>query len=601
MYITPRQRTRYFWTTIILILLLPITAFAAVMVIRYFIGASGETTPKNVIISNITSNSVSISWTTDSQSTGSVTVNSGKGDTAPFVDIRGTDQRKTHHVDIVDLEPSKDYSFTILSSDKRFGDEKGKSYKFRTSPVTSQTPVPKPVYGSVEGTDKNDVVVYIVVEGDKKVYPASSATTATGKWIVDLSALRDPASKDLVNVSSNTNIQIIAKGVDTLGGSINGTYQDLIDEEGQLKVQLQLSDIPTDSLFASLPANSQIASVASPTSKPSNDGNKDPVVTPPVDDGEDDDEVIAGDVEWTAIPGTRSNTSSAATGSESVQVTNLTDTGLNILWLSSNASEGSVKYGTNETTLSDTGIDERDSATSKGKYSVHSVRITRLQPETKYFYEIYDDLTLVKKGNITTFKTLSNPPEFKSVTGKISNFSQGNEAIVLFNLKSSSATSTIGSTLVDTSGNWVATIGDSRSLNGDSYFTYTDSDKLEITSLSLSNIKGVTLGVKQAVDSGASLASTSSTSRKIVKIPALTSYGLFSGRVSTTGSSGGETGGGADLDNGGNIPNTAISTPLLWTIVIGVVTVLASIYLYISSNRRLRFDKEKHNMISSVN
>jgi hypothetical protein len=598
MYVTPRQRTRYFWTTILLILMLPLTAFAAVMAIRYFSGASGETTPKNVILSNITSNAVSITWTTDSETAGSVTVNSGKGDSTPFVDIRGTDRRKTHHIDIVDLDPSKDYSFSILSNDTKYGDEKGKNFKFRTSPVTSETPVPKPIYGSVEGTDKNDVVVYITLEGDDKTYPASSATTATGKWIVDLSALRDPATKDLVKVDSNTKINILAKGADTLGGSVSGTYGELIDSEGQLNTQIQLSDIPTDSLLAEIPSKSQIASVSSTVTTPK-PTEPDP---DPVDPEPNEPEVPVGDVIWTALPGTTSSQSSSSeTGGSTVKVTNLTDTGFNVIWLSSSPVVGTVKYGTDQSNLTDTGYDERDSAVSQGNFTTHSVRINRLTAQTKYYFAVYEGTTLLKSDSLTTYATLSTPPDFKSVTGNVENLS-GGEALLTMQITRTGASSTLGSTLVDNNGGWVATLGDFRTADGSAYYDVKDTDSVKIAPLSLTNIKSVSTTVKKAVESSVALTASSGGSRKIVKVKALSNYGVYAGSIivksqtSNTNEENGIGGGGGNV-----IPNTGIYDTLIYTIVVGAISIFIAIFTYIQRNRRYSEKESKNNMISSVN
>lgn len=599
MYVTPRQRTRYFWTTIVLILMLPLTAFAAVMAIRYFTGASGETTPKNVILTNITSNAVSITWTTDSETAGSVTVNSGKGDSTPFVDIRGTDRRKTHHVDIVDLDPSKDYSFSILSNDTKYGDEKGKSFKFRTSPVTSETPVPKPVYGSVEGTDKNDVVVYITLEGDNNTYPASSATTATGKWIVDLSALRDPSTKDLVKIDSNTKINILAKGADTLGGSISGTYGELIDSEGQLNTQLQLSDIPTDSLLSEIPSKSQIASITTVTNNPKpTTPDPDPVDPEPTDP---DDEEPVGDVVWVALPGTVSSQSSnAVTGGSTVKVTNLTDTGFNVVWLSSNPVVGTVKYGTDQGNLSEVGYDERDSAVSQGNFSTHSVRINRLTAQTKYYFAVYEGSTLLKSDSVTTYSTLSTPPDFKSVTGNVENLS-GNEALLTMQITRDGANSTLGSTLVDNNGGWVATLGDFRTSDGSAYFDVKDSDKVKITPLSLASIKSISTTVKSAVDAPLSLTASSGGSRKIVKVKALSNYGIYSGAIIVKSNDNTDSSNEDGIGGGGTTPNTGIYDTLIYTLVFGAISISVAIFMYIQRNKRYSENQSKNNMISSVN
>lgn len=612
MYITPKQRRKSFWTTLILLFGLPLTVIAGIMAYQYYSGASGDQTPQNVVITNLTSNSVSVTWTTDTVSSGSITTNAGKGDSTPFIDIRGTDRRKTHHVDVVDLDPAKDYTFVILSNEQRYTDEKGKAFKFRTSPVTVETPVPMPVYGSIEGTDKEDAIVYITVDGQSKVYPASSATTSTGKWIVDLSALRDPASRELVKVDKNTLITITVKGTDTLGGTISGTYGDLVDAEGQLKTVVQLNDVPTDTLFAQIPTTAQISSISKATNKPT--------PTPPVDDGNTDNGGtdngnndgggnIVSDVTWGILKGTQvsASSSSAVIGEDSVKITNITDTGFNVVWLTTNATEGQIKYGTVATDLSETGLDERDSAVSKGKFTSHSVKLARLLPKTKYYFEIYNDLSVIKDNgspfSVTTFDTLSTPPEFKTVTGKVSNITDLADAVVVVKLtdtdsKGTSGVSSLSSTLPDANGNWVVTIGDIRNATGTEYYSYSETDKLVTDVVALTSVKTVTSTTKAAIDTGVTATASSQTNRSIVKIQPLSNYNVYSGAVPTIKKETG--GGGSDIPVIEYTPKTAISSPLLITIILGLISIFVGSGIYIKSQRKYIEKQTKEKMISSV-
>lgn len=610
MYITPKQRRRNFWVTLILILGLPLTAFAAVMAIRYFTGASGETFPKNVVITNLTSNAVSITWTTDSPTAGSVTVNGGKGDSSPFIDIRGTDRRKTHHVDIVDLDPSKDYSFIILSNDQRYTDEKGKGFKFRTAPVTSDIPIPTPIYGEVEGRDKDDVVVFVTLDGDEKVYPASSATTATGKWIVDLSALRDPASKNLVKVDKNTNITITVKGVDTLGGMISGTFGELVDTEGQLQTVIQLNDIPTETLFAKIPSSAQISAIKQQIQTPIPTQSPDKEPETPDNNQENGGGVIAQDVKWKSLAGTTGTSAeiNVPTGEDSVQITNITDTGFSVVWLSKTASQGSVKYGTTITDLSEIALDERDSTINIGKYTTHSVKLSRLQPNTQYYFEIFNDSSVIRDNgqpfSITTFPTLSTPPEFKTVTGKVSNVADPADSIVIVKIsdadnEGTKGTSTLSSTLTDSSGNWVVTIGDVRKSDGSEYYSFSENDKITASVLGLTNVKPRTLTIKTSLESPIALEGEASTTRKIVKIAALANYNVYTKTVPAEVKP--ETGGGGDISQDLEYtPKTAVSKPLLVTLVLGVILIISGTLVYSKSNRKYKEHRIKEKMISSV-
>lgn len=606
MYVTPRQKRRYFWTSLILIIGLPVTTLAAIWAVRYFSLAGGSETPNDVIISNLSSNSISISWGTEADASGSITVNGGKGDSAPFIDIRGTDRRKTHHVDIVDLEPAKDYTFIILSNDTRYADENGKPFKFRTAPITSQTPIPTPVYGAVEGSNKEDALVYVVVEGLSTVFPASSATTTSGKWIVDLSALRDPATRELVKLEKDTSITLIAKGAGVLGGTVSGTYGELIDDEGQMKTSIQLSDVPTDSLLSVLPQGALITGVVQ--SGTNNPPVEEPTDEEPVDEEpEVPDDVIATDVEWESIEGTETGSiSNPVVGESSVQVTNITDSGFTVVWISSTPTEGSVKYGTSQSSLTETAIDERDSAVSTLKYTAHSVKLSRLQPETKYFFEIHSDSSVIRDNgtafNQTTFKTLASPPEFKTITGKLTGVSNPSDAVVVVSIEQgdgngSSGESTLTSTIPDGSGNWVATLGDIRTSSGNEYYSYSDSDKVSASVSSLSIFNPKTTTVSNSLDNGITLATDPESERKIVKVPALSNYFVYSGAVGGTGSGGTPN----TVDQKSDYtPKTAVTYPLLLTIVFGFISMIVGISVFLRSQRKYKVVHEKNGMMSSV-
>jgi uncharacterized protein YdeI (BOF family) len=531
MYITPRQKKKYFIVTIILLIGLPLTVFAGITAIRYFSSASGNETPRNVVLANLTSNSMTVSWNTDAQTAGSITVNSGKGDSKPFLDTRGTDKRKTHFVEIVDLDPSKAYSFTILSNSKRYTDENGNKFKFSTSPITSDTPIPKPVYGSLTGDGIGDAVVYITLDGNSLVYPAASATTSSGKWIVDLSSLRDPTSNKSVTVGADTKLDIIVKGPDTLGGTISGVYSDLVEEGGQLATSIILSDTPVETLFAQIPKKAQISGVTEViTKKPTTDTTAPTTPTTPTTPINTNTNIITDGSKWVNLVGTETSSNvTKSAGKNSVQVTNLTDTGFSISWLSSTKVESYIKYGTSKTSLADTVYDIRDSVTSKAKYYSHNFEVTRLQPQTKYYYEVYSGSLLLTSGDITTFKTLSNPPEYKSISGKITGYSDPSDAVVFVSfISTSKGISTVSSSLTDSNGNWVVTVGDIRNSTGTEYFVYTDTDKAQIDAVLFANTDVISKTAKNIEQANIEIkAKSSASSRTIVKVDSLKNYGVY--------------------------------------------------------------------------
>ena len=142
-----------------------------------------------------------------------------------------------------------------------------------------------------------------------------------------------------------------------------------------------------------------------------------------------------------------SGVTSWPSGKDTVKTTNLTDTGFTVVWVSAEKEEGSVSYGTSATALSSTASDERDSVTNKGKYYVHSVSLTRLQPETDYYFEVVSGDNTYDGFETTTFATLNTPPSYVSITGSVSNLPDTNEGVLIAYIRDADSTGTSGNSL----------------------------------------------------------------------------------------------------------------------------------------------------------
>ncbi|MBP8979302.1 fibronectin type III domain-containing protein [Candidatus Dojkabacteria bacterium] len=176
-------------------------------------------------------------------------------------------------------------------------------------------------------------------------------------------------------------------------------------------------------------------------------------------------------------------------GEASVIVTNLTDTGFTVLWISKEREQGYVKYGISQSNLSNTENDERDDMFSRNRYFVHSVKLSRLRPETEYFFNVVSGEEEYDNGgkhfSVTTFKTLNTPPGFEFSKGQLLNLPEHKEAVILANIKDtdsagSGGISNIMSSLVDENGYWSLSLSSMRTENGESYFEFTEKDLLQL-------------------------------------------------------------------------------------------------------------------------
>lgn len=497
----PTKRRKDLIIIAILLIGLPIVVFASYQVYQFFIRASVEAKPQNVVLSNLTTSSVTVSWTTEVSATGSVIPVSNGQEMSPVIDKRGTGKTKTHYVELTNLEPSKQYEFLIVSNSERYEGENERTFTFKTAPITAQAPTPNPIHGTVSGASGEDIVVYAMLK-DKSAYPVSAIMPRGGNWIMDLSALRTVSDTSLVSVSPSTNFVLVAVSGVQEGAVLEGTFSELFDSNGKLKDVNSLIVAENTSLYSPFPEESFLgSSPEQPAPQPP--VPEKPVPEKPVEEVEivvpeggsgtleedfERDYQLVQDVVWTNILSSTSAVSSP-TGEDSVRIVNLTDTGFSVIWVSEEKEEGSIKYGTSSSSLNSEAVDERDSISSKGEYYVHMASTSRLLPETKYFFEILSgDKTYDNNGNkysVTTSPTLSSPPPFDSASGDIDGIPDHGEAVIVAYVEDRDSTGTEGkssemATIVDDNARWILSIADIRNSDGTSYFEYTSGDVLKL-------------------------------------------------------------------------------------------------------------------------
>ena len=90
MYLTPYQKKQLL-TVIILVIGIPLTIFGVYKAAQWIITASEDTQPKNIILSNLTTNSITITWTTSDRVRGSVVPVLNGSEQGTVIDKRGND------------------------------------------------------------------------------------------------------------------------------------------------------------------------------------------------------------------------------------------------------------------------------------------------------------------------------------------------------------------------------------------------------------------------------------------------------------------------------------------------------------------------------
>lgn len=188
--------------------------------------ATVEETPQNLKVTNITDNSLVISWTTQKATSGYVQYGeAGKGPDLVVSDDR--DQEKgsignyfTHLVTMVGLKGSTKYEFRLGSGKAKY-DNQGKPYEISTGVVLRNPPAADVAYGqatTAAGEPAEGGIVYISLPG---TVPQATLVKSSGSWVIPLATARTTdltsfAAYDLQNSQEEIKVEGGPLGVATI-------------------------------------------------------------------------------------------------------------------------------------------------------------------------------------------------------------------------------------------------------------------------------------------------------------------------------------------------------------------------------------------------
>lgn len=166
-----------------------------------------------------------------------------------------------------------------------------------------------------------------------------------------------------------------------------------------------------------------------------------------------------------------------------VKITNLSESGFTVSWITETAVVGSLKYG-ETSSLELSALDERDILKGKvNQYTTHHVSLTSLKPNKKYYFKIISGKgTYDEKGapyTLTTLSLLSSGSSLEPAYGTVSkpDGSPAENAIVYLTVKDSPSLSA----LVKSSGNWLIPLVNLRTNDLASYLSLPEEEILEIS------------------------------------------------------------------------------------------------------------------------
>lgn len=163
------------------------------------IGASPQTSPKDVRISNIADNTATISWTTEGETVGFLAWGQNPGSMSKIEKEDNTDSKYyTHNITIAGLSANTTYYYKINSNGSDY-DNNGIPWQFSTGPVLGINSESFPVSGSVisaSGNPQKRALVYLNVGG----YLESTITSSTGIFVFQLGNIRSPDLQSYVAI-----------------------------------------------------------------------------------------------------------------------------------------------------------------------------------------------------------------------------------------------------------------------------------------------------------------------------------------------------------------------------------------------------------------
>lgn len=197
--------------TIIGLIILFLGAGAGVILVgdsvEFLPRAAPEFTPRDITISNIGSDSVTISWVTNEATSGLVSYGQTRTLGNTGIDTRDslsgeTGNYRTHYVNLTSLTPDTEYYFEILSGTTTYNDQ-GEPYTFRTGPNLGPPSATLNMYGQVTTQAQipaEGSVVYVRLGPSTTL---SSIVRGSGDWSVALASMRTSALDGYVDLSDS--------------------------------------------------------------------------------------------------------------------------------------------------------------------------------------------------------------------------------------------------------------------------------------------------------------------------------------------------------------------------------------------------------------
>ena len=264
--------------TLLGILLLVFGLAAGILLVQnkqiFKLGASPQTSPKDIRITNITDSSFTVSWATDKETGGFILWGETENSLTKTELNEISETSDTHSATIQGLSSDKSYFFEISSDGTRF-DNNGIPWQITTGPELLGQTISNSISGTIltaTGAPAEKAIVYVTLAGAS---PLSTTTSQNGSWVIPISSARSQNLTSFIEINETTtlieiSVQAGSRGVATaqiypasakptppiiLGESLNFKNEPPSETGGIPKANINLPDEAVPSSGFEVPEN----------------------------------------------------------------------------------------------------------------------------------------------------------------------------------------------------------------------------------------------------------------------------------------------------------------------------------------------------------
>lgn len=193
--------------------------------------------------------------------------------------------------------------------------------------------------------------------------------------------------------------------------------------------------------------------------------------------------LVAGTILFSQGTGVFAPRATPQTTPKKIRLTNITDSGFTVSFLTDEQTVGHIKYGTDPKKTNSQASDDRDQLSGAvGKYSAHHISVRGLEPNTTFYYILgtgsgsFDNNG--ESFSVKTTQRVGVPSAAKTIYGSVVSPEGSPAEGTIVYIKTQGAGEM--SSLVKSSGSWAIPLSNARLEDGSAYAQIQDSDVLTI-------------------------------------------------------------------------------------------------------------------------